>query len=171
MNDKRITEILKGISVIIDTREHSEGNCANIMNWMGVNSIKYTQRCLKFGDYSFEVNGESYENRLVLERKSGLTELSSNVSQHRERFVSELQRSKDAGAKLILMVEDGSWQDIIEHKYRTELSPKSYMASLLSFQSKFGIDIQFIPKQYAGMFIYSQFYYMLRNELKQMEAI
>ena len=171
MTDKRLSEILQGITVIIDTREHTEGNCANIMAYFDSNGIKYTQRCLKFGDYSFEVNGESYENRFVLERKSGLTELSGNISQARARFESELQKSKDASAKLVLMVEGGGWQGIIEHKYRTGLSEKSFMASLLSFSNRYGIEVQFIPAKYAGMFIYNQFYYYLRNELKQLEAI
>jgi len=168
MTDKQIAEILNSITIIVDSREHAEGNCANIMAWFDNNGIKYIQRCLKFGDYSFEASGESYENRLVLERKANLAELSGNISQSRERFIAEFQRSKEAGAKFILAVEDGSWLDIIEHKYRTELSPKSYMASLLSFQVRYGIDIQFIPKQYAGMFIYSIFRYYLREQLKEL---
>jgi hypothetical protein len=106
------------------------------------------------------------EQRIAIERKHNLDELSGNLAQNRDRFERELERAQTDGAKLILMVEDGSWDKIIEHKYRTELSEKSYLASLFTFVHRYNIDIQFIPAYFAGMFIYSQFYYFLREELK-----
>ena len=168
MTDRRISDILRGITVIIDTREHEEGNCSNIKSWFNNNGIKYVRRCLKFGDYSFELNGESYENYVVVERKSGLTELSGNLAQNRERFENELQRAKDAGARVILMVEGGGWDNIIEHKYRTDLNERSFLASLFSFQCRYPLYVQFVPAKYAGMFIYSQFHYFLREKLKEL---
>ncbi len=172
MTDKRMAEILRNIIVVIDTRENE---ISHITRYFDSKKIKYIHRKLDFGDYSFEVSSIpelginetfSFERRIAIERKADLTELSGNIAQHRERFENELQRAKEASAKLILLVEDGGWDKIIERKYRTGLSGRSYMASLFSFSHRYNIDIQFIPTKYAGMFIYGQFYYMLREELK-----
>lgn len=171
MTNAALQSILNSITVIIDTREHAEGNCFAIKQWLETNHIPYVQRCLKFGDYSFEADGRSYENEIVIERKSGLTELSGNLAQSRERFENEMQRAKDVGAQVVLMVENGNWDAIIEHKYRTDFNEKSFLASLLSFQHRYPLNIQFIPAKYSASFIYSQFYYYLREKLKQQEAV
>lgn len=172
MTAKHINDILRDLTIIVDTRENENHHLISCFEQFGV---KYIERALKFGDYSFEcpaipelgmMGSCSFENRIVIERKSGLDELSGNIAQYRERFENEFQKAKDAGAKLILMVEGGSWDKIIEHKYRTELSERSYLASLFTFIHRYNINIQFIPAKYAGMFIYSQFYYFLREEIK-----
>jgi ERCC4-type nuclease len=177
MTDKRIAEILKGITIIVDTRENENLHITDYFNAKGLN---YMERKLEYGDYSFlspsipELGFEesfSMEFRIAIERKHDLTELSGNLAQSRDRFERELERAQSDRAKLILMVEGGSWDRIIEHKYRTDLNEKSYLASLFTFIHRYNIDIQFIPVKYAGMFIYSQFYYFLRQELKSLEAI
>jgi ERCC4-type nuclease len=177
MTDKRITEILKGITIIVDTRENEN---LHITDYFKAKGLKFIERKLEYGDYSFlspsipELGFEeefSLEFRIAIERKHNLDELSGNLAQSRERFERELERAQTDRAKLILMVEDGSWDKIVEHKYRTELSERSYLASLFTFIHRYNIDIQFIPTKYAGMFIYSQFYYFLRQELKSLEAI
>jgi ERCC4-type nuclease len=170
MTPAAMQSILNSITVIIDSREHQEGNCANIMQYLDSHGIPYVQRCLKFGDYSFEANGESYENRLVIERKSGLDEVSGNLAQNRERFIAEIERSKEAGAKFVLMIENGSWQSIRQHKYRTDFNPKSFIGSLKSLRSRYGIDIDFVEKSEAGAHIYEEFYYYLRNLLKETDV-
>jgi ERCC4-type nuclease len=176
MTDKRMTEILRGITVIIDTRENEN---RHITQYFNANGINYVERKLDYGDYSFicpaipEIGYNepiSQEKCFVVERKHSLDELSGNIAQERKRFEREFERCQTDKAKMILLVENGNWQDIIEHKYRTGLNEKSYMASLFSFSHKYNIQVQFIPAKYAGMFIFSQFYYFLRNELKQLEA-
>ena len=169
MKNMRNQQALNSITVIVDTREHEHAN-DHILEYLAENNIPFIRRKLEFGDYSFEVSGQSYEQKIAIERKMNLTELSGNVSQNRERFENELQRAKDACAKLVLMVEGGWWQGIIEHKYRTGLSEKSFLASLFAFQYRYDLETQFIPGKYAGMFIYNTFYYFLRNELKEQEA-
>lgn len=172
MTDKRITEILKGITIIVDIRENENRHIIEYFKSKGLNFI---ERKLEYGDYSFlcpsipDLGFEepfSMEQRIAIERKHSLDELSGNLAQNRERFERELERAQSDRAKLILMVEGGSWDKIIEHKYRTDLNEKSYLASLFTFIHRYNIDIQFIPAKYAGIFIYSQFYYFLREEIK-----
>lgn len=177
MTDKRIQEILKNMTIIVDTREQENSHITDYFDRFNINHIS---RKLDYGDYSFEapvipeigLNEQmSFERRIVFERKHSLDELSGNLAQSRERFENELDRAKTDRAKLILMVEDGAWQKIIKHEYRTDLSEKSYLASLFSFQARYGIEVQFIDKNLAGWLICSTFKYFLRNELKQLEAV
>jgi len=181
ISSSRIKEILGNIKVIVDTRENENFHITKYFDDCG---ISYTEQCLKFGDYSFicpplpEVGFEeevSFESRIVIERKANLTELSGNLAQNRERFERELQKAIEAKARFVLMVENGDYQKIIEHKYRTDLKPASYYASLFSFQARYNIDIQFMPSKMAGWFIYNTFKYFLREELvmikKQLEAV
>jgi ERCC4-type nuclease len=171
MTNTSLQQILNSITIICDTREHNDdGNCINILTYFDNNKIPYIRRKLDFGDYSFEAEGQSYEQKLAIERKMNLTELSGCLAQSRERFEAELIRSKEAHAKLILLCEDGSYQGIIEHKYRTALSEKSFMASIFTYIHRYGIDVQFIPAKYAGAFIHGTFYYYLRNLLKEADS-
>jgi ERCC4-type nuclease len=179
MNNALLNSILDSITILIDTREHSEGNCAAIMRYFDSKGIKHIRKALKFGDYSFYIpafpeigldTSSSFENELVFERKASITELSGNLSQNRERFENEFIRAKEVGAKVILLVENGSFMDILQHKYRTGLNEKSYIASLFSFQHRFNIDIQFIPAKMTGWYIANCCRYYLREKLKELEV-
>ncbi len=177
MTDKQIKEVLKDLTIICDTRENENLHVTDYFDKYG---IKYIEKKLDFGDYSFISpplpqfgfnDPTSFETRIAIERKSGLTELSGNLAQQRERFEAELTRAKDQRAKLILMVEGGSYEKIIKHEYRTDFNERSFIASLFAFQSRYGIELQFIPAKMAGWFIHNTFYYYLRNELKMLEAM
>ena len=64
-----------------------------------------------------------FNNKIVVERKNSLEELSGTIST-RDRFESELLRAK--GKKFILMVEESQgYEKIIEHKYKTDYNEKS----------------------------------------------
>lgn len=68
--------------------------------------------------------------RLVVDRKSDLTELCGNVCQDHQRFKNELQRAKDLGIKLIILCEHGSGINCLEdvkvwNNPRLRTSPKA----------------------------------------------
>lgn len=44
--------------------------------------------------------------------------------------------------------------------------PAAYMASLKTWESRFGCNVQFIDSQYSGYYIYSTFSYFCREVLK-----
>ena len=65
------------------------------------------------------------------------------------------------------MVEaPGGYSDIIGHRYATEFKPAAYMASLKTWESRFGANVQFIDRQYSGYYILSTFQYFAREFLK-----
>ncbi len=171
MTDKQLQTLLSNIEIIIDTRENS---IKHLTDFWDKQKIPYKFEKLDQGDYSFRIlscpeigfSGMSYADAIAIERKSDLTELSGNVSQQRDRFERELQRAKENNMDFTLLVEDGSFEDIIRHKYNTNLNEKSFIASLLTFRYRYNIAIEFIPKKYAGAWIYRHFYYFARNIFK-----
>lgn len=168
---KIIEEALKNIVVIIDTRENQ---VEHITKYFDSKNIKYLFQKLDFGDYSvilkpipeIGLNEEStFFKQISIERKNSLEEISANLSKERERFEKELTRS--FGARLILMVEESQgYEKIINHRYNTDLSEKSFLATMFTYGHRYNIDINFIEKRYAGMFIYYQLFYYVREQLK-----
>jgi hypothetical protein len=116
-------------------------------------------------DESLGINRDLYfDNEIAIERKGSLEELSGNFTQDRIRFENELIRSRDM--KITLLIENSSIDNLIEHNYKTQLSEKAYFASLLSFQQRYNINTVFIDKKHAWKYIYSTFYYYLKEKFR-----
>jgi len=186
MTDKRLSEILQGITIIIDSREH-EGKHDHITNYFDSKKVKYTYGKLDFADYSFispaipEFGFPEpimFDKRIVVERKFGLSELCGNVlnrkdaegkrKNERDRLEREFQRASEVKAKFNVMVEDGSFDKILTHQYRSETDPKSFYATLFTFDARYNAYVQFVERQNAGWFIYNKFRYFLREEIKNL---
>ena len=171
MTDKRLSDILQGITVIVDTRENEN---SHLIKYFDSKGITWVSQKLDYGDYTFGIpaipelnNGiMTFQNRIVVERKNSIEELSGNIAQSRERFERELELARNDKAKLILLVENGTYEKILEHKYRTDLNEKSYLASLFSFKARYGIEIEFISEKLSGWYIHQTFRYHLREFLK-----
>jgi hypothetical protein len=94
---------MEKITLICDTREQRNMSILSAFNEKG---IPWTARKLEYGDYSFEIDGISYENKCVVERKQNLVELAGNLTKDRIRFETELAKAKADGCKIALLVED-----------------------------------------------------------------
>ncbi|MBN4074753.1 MAG: hypothetical protein COA82_12610 [Alkaliphilus sp.] len=170
--DTELTQILDSMIIITDSREKKNDH---ILNYLQKKGIKTKVRKLDYGDYSFLVpaNPElgimrdlSFATTISIERKASLEELSRNLAQDRARFEAELIRAKGKDCKFFLMIEDSNYSDIVNHKYKTDYKPKSYVASIITLSLRYNFNINFITKQCAGNYIYHTFYYYLRNYLK-----
>jgi hypothetical protein len=166
-----IDTILKSIVVIVDKQEKVNNH---ITDGFKATEIKTFGASLNYCDYSFYVpKNESlgifsdtyFHKKIAIERKNSLEELSAGLTEGRARLENEFMRGFFDGCKMFLMVEDGSYEDIINHNYKTKTKPASYLASILSFQNKYNITIAFIGKEYAYKYIYGTFYYYLKNLL------
>jgi ERCC4-type nuclease len=171
MTDKQFQAKLSEMVIIVDSREQQNLHITNIFDKKG---IKYVKRKLDYGDYAFCTIGtdaipKSYETKIVIERKFSLEELSSNFTTGRERFKREFDRAKEVNAKVILMIENGSYRKLLEHKYDTDLSVESFKGSIFSFKAKYGIEVEFIESSLSAFFIYNTFRYFLREDLKNMD--
>ncbi len=70
---------------------------------------------------------------------------------------------------MFLLIENGSWANINLQMYRSEYKPVSFLATLYAFMARYGISIDFTSEELAGQFIYSTFYYYLREKILNME--
>lgn len=167
---EEIKRLTKSMIVLVDSREKKN---SHILDYFRKQKIAYQVEKLEYGDYSFMIPataaGEDifFHRDIAIERKASLEELSGNLAQERERFEKEFLKAGNDGCKIYLMIESpGGYSDIIGHRYRTEFTPAAYMASLKTWESRFGCNVQFIDNQYSGYYIYSTFSYFAREKLK-----
>lgn len=168
--DKQKEELLKSITVLIDTREKDN---SHILKYFDDKKIPYKTRALSQGDYSFFVpkNEELsiprdlyFDKEVAIERKGSLEELSGNLSNERDRFEKELSLHR---GKMFLLIENSNYHDIYNNNYKTQYNKKSFMGSLHSFIERYGIQIMFMPeRECSGLFIIMTMRYFLREIIR-----
>ena len=165
--DAEIKGILKSTIVLTDTREQANQHILTALDEMGVT---HRPMALSFGDYSVMLPSQPdagitmdtyFDGEIIIERKNSLDELASNFTAGRDRFKSEWLRS--GSARKYLLVEDSSgYGGILAHQYRNNFSEKAFLASLLSFQSRYGLNVIFCDAAQAGCIVWSLLYYHVR---------
>ncbi len=164
-----IKRLVKSMIILVDTREQKNDH---IITQLKNKAINYDNFKLDFGDYSFMlpandslgITRDIYFNKeIVIERKNSLEELSGNLSKDRNRFENELLRKQ---GKFILLIENGSIDDIINGKYKTQMNNNAFLASLLTFQHRYNISIAYINKANTYKYICNMFAYYLKEWIK-----
>ena len=142
------------------------------------------EKGLKVGDYTIAVqlpNGEvvNFQDKVVIERKADLNELCCNFFDKKDeegktRLERELDRAKEQGIKVILLVEvDNMHSKILSSKYfrfdkASKVSPASFNAILRSLQAKYDISIEYCKKEDSARLIHDILYYHCREYLKNL---
>lgn len=167
MQKYELDDAMKSMRILVDTREKKNSHIT--MSLEG-RKCPFAAHKLDYGDYTCQYDtsenkGISFENIAVIERKASLDELAGNITKGRERFEREFLRAKEAGSKIFLMIENGNYDAIKEHRYRSQLPPKSYLNTLFSWQQKYNITISFVSKQFAGDYIYATLFMALKDHL------
>ena len=127
--------------------------------------VPYITRKLDTGDYSAQLDGQTFERDVVVERKHNLDEICGNFTTERERFEREFIRAKAYGTKVFLIIENATWTDVFLGNYRSKLQPKSLVASLLSWMARFNVTVLFCKPEETGKIVYGIFYYYARETL------
>lgn len=157
------------MQIQVDTREH-KSEWERISKQFDYIGVQYFRSKMYVGDYM------SLDNpRLCIDRKKDLQELVGNVTQQHERFKAELIRAKDAGIKLIILVEHGGgitcledvflWQNPRKHevkwrwengkRVKTVISAKAVdgnqlYKSLCTIRDRYGAEFAFCRKEDTG---------------------
>ena len=160
--ENELNALLKKMTAVVDTREQRN---EHILLWMEEHRLPYIKRKLAVGDYSVMLEGQTLESDVTIERKGGIDEIAGNFTVERERFETEMLRGKANRTQMFLLIENCSWRDITAHNYRSKMQPKALLASLLSWQARFNLNIIFCGKEEAGTIISSILYYSLREQL------
>lgn len=86
------------MKIICDTREQKN---QHILKYFEKNNIEYETKKVDEGDYKLEG-----DDTICIERKGNLDEIMANITQ--ARFKRELERAKQKGVKLIVLIENSS---------------------------------------------------------------
>lgn len=170
MDHFSVKHTLATMSVLWDTREQNTQRSRKRMKQIGVPIERVV---LPFGDYSAKCilpNGEVYslERIVTIERKMDITELAHCYCQDRGRFTREFQRAKDAGAKVYLLIENGSLDAVYAGNYRSRVHPASLTASIFAWLSRYDCQILFCNENNTGKVIHDVLYRELKERLEGM---
>lgn len=166
MAPHEIEEALKGMVVLVDTREQDTARLRVRLKDMKCEH----ERCkLDFGDYSAKVpvNGEWLTLNVVIERKMDLDELAQCYCNGRKRFEREFERAQTAGAKIYLLIENATWEDAYTGNYRSKMSPQALIASILAWLSRYRCQVIFCRQRTSGRLIYDILYREAREHLER----
>jgi ERCC4-type nuclease len=167
-SDKELKMLLQRITILVDSREQQN---QHIIEYFDSKKIPYKSIKLGVGDYSILLPGcpelgiiKDMHLPIAIERKNSVDELVQTIKD-RTRFENELIRSQRL--RFTLLVEDANgYENILRGNYRSQYEPKSFLASLKSFETKYGFSTVYIPKRAVGNFLYHELYYFARNFLK-----
>ena len=156
---------LATMSVLCDTREQPTPRSARRLKQIG---IPIERVALSFGDYSVKCDVLDLRDMVSIERKMDLSELARCYCQDRKRFIREFERAKEAGAKLYLLVENGSLDEAYSGHYRARVHPSSLTASMLAWLARYDCQILFCKEENSGQVIHDVLYRELKERLEAM---
>ena len=166
MAPHEVEEALKGMVVLVDTREQDTARLRVRLKDMKCEH----ERCkLDFGDYSAKVpvNGEWLTLNVAIERKMDLDELAQCYCNGRKRFEREFERAQTAGAKIYLLIENATWEDAYTGNYRSKMAPQALIASILAWLSRYRCQVIFCRQRTSGRLIYDILYREAREYLER----
>lgn len=140
--------------ILIDTREKKNEHLKSY--WASI-GVRYEDKKLDVGDYSFKLDDITFEDVFTIERKNSIDELCGNLTKGRERFEREFIRSREKFSFVFLLIEDGTYEDIINHNYRSQMHPNSLIGSLKAWKERYNIYIVFSEKKAAGAYMLDVF--------------
>jgi ERCC4-type nuclease len=168
--------MLDSMKILIDTREQATDRARKRYESFGV---PYERRKLEYGDYTYTAqkpdgswiipDDDTINPLIVIERKMNLDELAACFTHERERFEREFERVKAHKAKIILLVEDATWENLLNGRYRSKFNPKAFAASISTYISRYGITLVFCKAETTGRLIHDLLYYDLRERILEGE--
>ena len=175
MTPFEVQDTLNTFRIIVDTREQWTPKAKERYAAFGVPIERAT---LAFGDYCAQVtlpDGNLYDTsatisaRCVIERKMSLDEAAACFTRERNRFKREFVRATDAGAKIYLLIENGSWEGIMNQRYRSKFNPKAFLASLTAWTVRYDCTPVFCRSGSSGTIIKEILYRDIKERLEHGE--
>ena len=175
MNALDIEEILKTFRIVVDTREQATPKATHRYKSFGV---PYERGTLRYGDYSANITIDdkplySLESpifpKCVVERKMSLDELAICFTSGRNRFEREFIRAQENNARIYMIVENGSYEKIQRHDYKSRFHPNAFLASLSAWVVRYNINLTFCQSLTSGMLIKEFLYRDMKERLERGE--
>lgn len=142
------------MTILVDTREKPQA-IRQILAEFEKQGVTVIRSKLYVGDY------QKLENpMLVIDRKQNLNEICNNVVQEHKRFTSELQRAKDVGIHVVVLIEHSRnirVLDDVRHwvNPRLKMSPMAVSGErlfriLFTIEKHYGCEFRFCEKKDTG---------------------
>ncbi len=171
-----IKETLKSFRILIDTREQDTARARKRYASMGA---PYERATLSYGDYTYNAvlpdgrpiynTSETIKAKAVIERKYALDELAQCFTRGRDRFEREFTRARDNGCRIYLLVENASWENLINGKYRTRFNANAFTASQIAWMVRFNMNVIYCKEETSGRLIKEILYRDLKERLERGE--
>ena len=163
MHPVEVKRQLSSMVCLVDTREQDTMRARKRLASIGLPVERVT---LPFGDYSARCELLDLREAIVIERKMDLDEIAHCYCQDRKRFEREFERAKQAGAKVYLLIENGSWEDVYGGKYRSRMSPEALAASIQAWLARYNCQLMFCKEETSGRLIRDVLYRELKERLE-----
>lgn len=141
----------------IDTREKPKA-IEKIIDYFQQNEIKYIRSKLYYGDYRIMESP-----LLVVDRKQNIAELAKNCTTDHKRFRAELERCKDVGGQLVILVEQNVYSDrgnkirvkdisdlMLWSSPHTTIRGEQVFRVLASWCARYPVRVEFCEKRCTG---------------------
>ena len=167
-----VQSALDHLTILVDTREQDTPQARKRLEGM---ELPYERRKLDFGDYSAKCampdgNEVDFSDQFAIERKMSLDELCGCYCQSRERFTREFERARCKGAKIYLLIENATWENIYAGKYRSKMSSPALTASVLAWLARYNCQVIFCKAETSGKLIRDILYREVKERLEQTYA-
>lgn len=167
-------QILESMEILVDTREQRTPKAEQRYKSFGV---PYSRATLAYGDYTanFKLLDGGYLLDIsktinpicCVERKMNLDELAQCFTQGRERFEKEFQRAIANNCFIHLICEDGSYEKIEGHKYKSKFPPKAFLASVTAWERRYNIHVHFCSSLESGRLIKEFLYRDMKERIER----
>ena len=121
--EKEQKQILDSMRIVYDSKEKEN---SHILTTLEKSGISYVKRGLPYGDYSVEIPANEelgifkdldFSNKIVIERKNSLEELSGCFTETRDRLKKEFASAPE---HKIMLIENASYTDMVSGNYNTK---------------------------------------------------
>lgn len=164
--------MLDSMKILIDTREQPTDKAKKRYESFGV---PYERRKLEYGDYTYTAqkpdgswifpDSEAVNPLLAIERKMHLDELAGCFTHDRGRFEREFERAKEHDARIILLIEDANWENLLNGRYRSKFNANAFIASICAWTARYDIVLIFCKAESSGRIIHDFLYYDLKERI------
>lgn len=167
-----VEQILDTMTILHDTREQQTDQARRRYKAFGVPTEKAV---LDYGDYTYNATfpngGKLYDTNerifpaCAIERKMNLDELAMCFTRERKRFAAEMQRAWSHGSRMYLLVEDATWENLLNGKYRSRFNADAFVGSLTAWTVRYGLIPIFCKAESSGRIIKEILYRDLKERL------
>ena len=169
-------DVLKSFTILIDTREQDTARARRRYEAFGV---PFRRGTLSYGDYTYDAvlpdgrhifdADKTAEPLCAVERKMNLDELAQCFTRGRKRFQNEFERAAANGCRITLLVENASWENLYNGKYRTKFAATAFVGSIHAWANRYGMNLIFCKEETSGKIIRDILYRDLKERLERGE--